>query len=51
MFYTTITIFSMKYLVMCKGCTDVDGITFLYHVCSPVRKIIHSLKLVEYLHV
>ena len=23
----------------------------LYHVCPPVRKIIHSLKLVDYLHV
>ena len=23
----------------------------LYHVCPPVRKIMHSLKLVDYLHV
>ena len=48
---TTFTIFSMKYLVMCKVYTDVGGIKQLYHVCPPVRKIIHSLKLVEYLHV
>ena len=32
----------------CKVYTDVDGI---YNVCPPVRKIIHSLKLVDYLHV
>ena len=25
-FYTTLTNFSMKYLVMCKVCTDVGGI-------------------------
>ena len=31
--------------------TDVDGIKWLYYVCPPVRKIIHSLKLVDYLHV
>ena len=24
---------------------------YLYHVCPPVRKIIHSLKLVAYLHI
>ena len=41
----------MKYLVMCKVYTDVGGIKYLYHVCPPVRKIIHSLKLVDYLHV
>ena len=41
----------MKYLVMCKVYTDVCGIKQLYHVCPPVRKIIHSLKLVGYLHV
>ena len=36
---------------MCKDYTDVGGIKLLYHVCSPVRKIIHSLKLVDYLHI
>ena len=36
---------------MCKVYTDVGCIKKLYHVCSPVRKIIHSLKLVDYLHV
>ena len=41
----------MKYLVMCMIYTDVGGIKGLYHVCPPVRKIIHSLKLVDYLHV
>ena len=41
----------MKYLVMCKVYTDMGGIKWLYHVCPPVRKIIHSLKLVDYLHV
>ena len=41
----------MNYLVMCKVYTDVGGIKQLYHVCPPVRKIIHSLKLVDYLHV
>ena len=44
----------MQYLVMvwmCKVYTDVFGIKYLYHVCLPVRKIIHSLKLVDYLHV
>ena len=51
MVYTTFTNFSMKYLVMCKVYTDVGGIKELYHVCPPVRKIIHSLKLVDYLHV
>ena len=47
-FYTT---FSMKYHLMCKVYTDVGGIKQLYHVCPPVRKIIHSLKLVDYFHV
>ena len=50
-FYTTFTNFSMKYLVMCKVYTDVCGIKQLYHVCPHERKIIHSLKLVDYLHV
>ena len=36
---------------MCKVYTDVGGIRYLYHVCPPVRKIILSLKLVDYLHV
>ena len=49
--YTTFTNFSVKYLVMCKVNTDIGGIKQLYHVCPPVRKIIHSLKLVDYLHV
>ena len=49
--YTTLTDFSTKYLTMCKVCTDVGGIKWLYYVCPPVRKIIHSLKLVDYLHV
>ena len=48
--YTTLTNFSTKYLVMCKVYSDVGGIK-LYHVCPPVRKIIHSLKLVDYLRV
>ena len=50
-FYTTFTNFTMKYLVMSKVYTDVGGIKYLNHVCPPVRKIIHSLKLVDYLHV
>ena len=49
--YTTLTDLSTKYLVMCKVYTDVGGLKWLYHVCPPVRKIIHSLKLVDYLHV
>ena len=50
-FYTTFTSFSVKYHLMCKVYTDVGGIKKLCHVCPPVRKIIHSLKLVDYLHV
>ena len=50
-YYTIFTIFSMKYLVMCNVYTDVGGMKWLYHVCPPVRKIIHSLKLADYLHV
>ena len=49
--YTTLANFSTKYLVMCKVHTNVGGIKYLYHVCPPVRKIIHSLKLMDYLHV
>ena len=45
------TIFSMKYLVMRDVYTDVGGIRYSYHVCPPVCKIIHSLKLVDYHHV
>ena len=45
------TNFSTKYLVMFKVYSDVGGIKLLYHDCPPVRKIIHSLKLVVYLHV
>ena len=37
--------------MVCKVYTNVGGIKKLYHVCPPVRKIIHSLKLVDYLHV
>ena len=37
--------------MMCKVYTDVGGTNYLYHVFPPVRKIIHSLKLVDYLHV
>ena len=37
--------------MMSKVYTDVGGIKYLYHVCPPVRKIFHSLKLVDYLHV
>ena len=48
---TTFTNFCMNYLMMCKVYTDVGGIKYLYHVCPPVRKIIHSLKLMDYLNV
>ena len=37
--------------MICKVYTDVGGIKWFYHVCPPVRKIIDSLKLVDYLHV
>ena len=49
--YTTLTNFRIKYLVLCKVYTDVGGIKKLYHDCPSVRKIIHSLKLMDYLHV
>ena len=49
--YTTLTNFSMKYLMMCKVYTNVGGIKRLYYVCLPVCKVIHSLKLVDYLNV
>ena len=49
--YTTLTNLNTKYLVMCKVYTDVGGINYLYLVCPPVRKIIHSLKRIDYLHV
>ena len=49
--YTTLTNFSIKYFVICMFYTGAGGIKLLYHVCPAVRKIIHSLKLVEYLHV
>ena len=48
---TTLTNFSTKYLVMCKVYTYIGGIKYLYNVCPPVRKTIHSLKFVDYLHV
>ena len=50
-FYNNRTNLRTKCFVMCKVYTDVGGITILYHVCPPVHKIIHSLKLVDYLHV
>ena len=37
--------------MMCKVYTGVGGMKMLYHVCPPVRKIIHSLKLMDYLHI
>ena len=43
----TLTNFSTKYFMMCKVYTDVGTCK---HVCPPVRKTIHSLKLVDYLH-
>ena len=46
--YTIIINFSTKKLAMYTVYTDVGGIKQLYHVCPPVRKIIHSLKLVDY---
>ena len=49
--YTTFTNFSIIYLVICKVYSDVGGMKSLNHVCPHVRKIIHSLKLVDYLHV
>ena len=36
---------------MCEVFTDVGGKEKLYQVCPPVCNIIHSLKLVDYLHV
>ena len=36
---------------MCKVYIDVGGIKYLYHIFPPVREIIHSLKLMDYLHV
>ena len=50
--YTTLPNYSMKYLVMCKVYTDLGGISNTHTMgCPPVRKIIHSLKLVDYLQV
>ena len=49
--YTTLTNLCTKYLVMCKVYIDVGGINWLNHVCPPVHKIIHSLELVNYLHI
>ena len=42
---------ALEYLMMCKVYTDVGGIKYLYFVCPPVHKIIHSLKLMDYLHI
>ena len=36
--------------MMCNVYTDVGGIKKLYRVCSSEREVIHSLKLVDYLH-
>ena len=36
---------------MCKVYITLGGIKLLYHVCPPVGKINHSLKLVAYLHI
>ena len=36
---------------MSEDYNDEGGIEYLYHVCRPVRVIIHSLKLVDYLFV
>ena len=36
-FYTTLTDFSAKYLVICNVYTDVCCIKYLYHVCPPGR--------------
>ena len=35
---------------MCKVYTDVGGINWFNYVCPAVPKIIHSLKLANYLH-
>ena len=51
MFYTTLTNFSINYLVMRNVSTVVGGIKWLYHVCPHVSKILYSLKLVDYVHV
>ena len=51
MYYTTIANFSMKYLMVCMVYTDGSGIKQLCYVCPSVREIVHSLKLVDYLHV
>ena len=50
-FYTTLTNFSTKYLVMCKVYTDVGDIKSIYHVYPPVCKTIHSVKIMGSLHV
>ena len=49
--YTAITNLSTEYLMKCEVYTDLGGVKYLYHIFPPVRKIIHSLKLVDYLHV
>ena len=49
--YTTLTDFFTKYFMMCKVYNGVGGIKKLYHVWPPIRKIILSLKLVDYLYV
>ena len=39
------------FLVMCKVYTDERMYKIFIPYCPPVRKIIHALKLVDYLHV
>ena len=51
MYYTTIANVSTKYLMVSKVNTEGGGIKQLYYVCPSVMEIIHSLKLVDYLHV
>ena len=41
----------MESLGMCKVYINVCGITYLFHVCPPVRKIIHWIKPMDYLNV
>ena len=48
--YTTLTNFITKYHVMFKVYTDIGDVKELFHVFSPVHMIVHSLRLVDYLH-
>ena len=49
--YSLLNILLTECFVRLKVYTDIGSIYQLYHVCPPVRKIIHSLKLVDYIHV